>query len=41
MDLYDSYEEFIEDLNLSKWKDSSIVDMDEVKQIWDKYSNED
>jgi hypothetical protein len=40
-EIYDSYEEFLEDLNLSKWKDSSTLDLNEVEKIWDKYSNED
>jgi hypothetical protein len=39
-EIYDSYEEYLEDLDLNKWRDSSKVDMDKLKEIWNLTHNE-
>jgi hypothetical protein len=39
-EIYESSEEFVEDLNLSKWKDSSVINIEEVKKIWEKANDE-
>jgi len=39
-EIYDSLDEFMEDLNLSKWKDQSQIDIDKIKKIWLNTQNE-
>lgn len=39
-EIYDSLDEFMEDLNLPKWKDQSVIDTDKIKKIWENIQNE-
>ena len=39
-EIYESFDEFVQDFNLNKWKDSSILDISKLKEMWDKYKLE-
>lgn len=40
-DIYETFEEFLEHLNLSKWKDSSVLDLDELEKLFESKYNDD